>query len=1555
MVLPPAQDADGNEVGQHIDRASPSTKSGDMAAGQPASESGREGRWGEYEEVETVSRRGAMEEFAEMTRELTKLSVQHSMPSTRRRQSIARASFPGSTMAKDVDIERGASDSALSDEDHFELGDFLGDGRLERRTIAGDPAKKIGVVFKNLTVEGVDSSSSFVKTLPDAVKGTFGPDLYHLLTRFIPALQFGRKPRTRSLIQNFTGALRGGEMMLVLGRPGAGCSTFLKAIANDRSSFTAVLGGVSYGGISAEEQHKHFRGEVNYNPEDDQHFPALTVEQTLRFSLMNKTRKRDKGTISVVVDGLLKMFAISHTKNTPVGNEFTHGVSGGERKRVGIAETLATKSSVICWDNSTRGLDANTALDYVKSLRVMTDVSNRTTFVTLYQAGEDIYELMDKVMVVEEGRMLYQGPANQARSYFESLGFYCPERCTTADFLTSLCDPLVRQFQPDRQASAPKTAEELEAAFRASDIYKRILNGVDNYEKHINDTGAADTHLFQRYVGESKSKTVSKRSSYTVSFARQVKACTRRQFWLFWGDKPSLYTKFFLVLAVSLIVGSLFHGQSLDTSGAFPRGGSLFFCIVFLGWLQLSELMPAVSGRTVTARHKDYALYRPSAVVVARVLVDLPVIFAMLVIQSIVDYFLMGFDLDASKFFIFFLFIYVITISITAMYRMLAALSATIDDAVRFGGIAFNVVILFVGYAIPKQALLDDSPWFGWLFYVNPISYGYEAILASEFSDRVMDCAPSHLVPRGPGIDPMYQGCSFSGSELGSNTVSGARYLEYTFQFSRSHIWRNFGIIIAFIIGYILITAIAAELFPFVTGGGGALVFKKPKRAKSIANAQKKAHSPDEESGGIQRIGDTNGISTPRSSATGNSSNSKFKGLSTGDRVFTWTDVEYMVPYGKGEMKLLNKVTGYVKPGNMIALMGASGSGKTTLLNTLGQRQRVGVVSGEMLVDGRTLPPDFQRGTGFCEQMDIHDKTATIREALEFSAILRQDRIIPREEKIKYVEQIISLLELDDIQDAIISSVGVEQRKRLTIGVELAAKPSLLFFLDEPTSGLDSQAAFSIIRFLRKLADAGQAIICTIHQPSSLLIEQFDTILALNPEGNTFYFGPVGENGRTVIDYFAERGAFCPPRKNIAEFILETSARGRMSNGKRIDWNAEWRNSKELLNLREEIEKINVERSRLQPAEVTGSQYEYAAPLSLQCWMLTRRVFINYWRDSSYLYGKLFISTVIGIFNGFTFWQQGNTIASMQNRMFTIFLIILLPPIFMNGILPKFFMNRMLWEAREHPSRIYSWFAFCTANVVCELPAAVVTSVVYWLLWYYATGLPTNSSAAGYVFLMTMLFFFFQASWGQWVTAFAPSFTVIGNVLPFFFVMLNLFNGMMRPYSSIPPFWRFWIYYANPITWWLRGVLSATLPSTPVVCSPNELTHFNPPPGQTCTDYAGDFITSVARTGYLTNPNATTDCAYCAFSNGNEYMGTLNVHEDDKWKGFGIFLVFVVINWALVYFMIYTVRVRGWTFGAGTAVEVVEKALAWVRGLVKSIIKGKERSEGERDENKENE
>ncbi|PHH61774.1 hypothetical protein CDD81_7985 [Ophiocordyceps australis] len=1472
------------------------------------------GYWGDGIEGGAVKQREAQQEFEELQRQLSRRSTQ----SRSRRRSSGILSFLHSRQGEGVeDVESGEGgegvssveggegadegggdetevDSESAHPDGFKLRDFVQSGQLEKRDAkTGEATKRTGVVWKHLRVTGVDSGATQVRTLPQAIAGTFGPDLYRLVAR---GRGRGRAKQRRTLLHDFTGVVRPGEMMLVLGRPGSGCSTFLKAVANRREGFVSVEGEVAYGGMAAAHMDKHFKGEVVYNGEEDRHMASLTVEQTLRFSLLTKTASHERGTVQLVVEALLSMFGMRHTRHTLVGDEFTRGVSGGERKRVSIAEALATKGAVACWDNSTRGLDASTALSYAKSLRIMTDLSHRTTLTTLYQAGEGIYRLMDKVLVIDQGRMLFQGPAAAAKQYFVDLGFYCPPRQTTADFLTALCDVNARQFRPGFEHRCPKTPAQLEQAFFQSHAYARVLRDLADYERHLGQSGHADARVFEQAVRGAKSRTVRKRSVYTVSLWKQVLACTRRELWLLWGDKTALYTKFFIIVSNALIVGSLFYKSPSNTHGLFVRGGVVFFSILFLGWLQLSELIKAVAGRAVIVRQKEYAFYRPSAVSMARVLGDLPLVAVEVVVFGLIMYMMTNLDLHAAKFFIYLLFVYATTICLTALYRMFASLSPTMDDAVRFSGISLNLLIIFTGYTIAKPVLLGQKIWFGWLYYVNPMSYAFEAVLTNEFAGRRLQCAPSQIVPQGPGIGPQNQACAVVGARAGSLDVLGSDYLSQQFEYTRSHLWRNFGVVVAFAALYMVVTVWAMETFSFASSGVGALVFKSSAKQGS-----------DEEKGSAAQH---HGQQTP---------DEVLESLEASKSLFTWTDVSYSVPTGHGRQTLLNSVNGYAKPGVLLALMGASGAGKTTLLNTLSQRQTVGVVGGEMLVDGRRLDSDFQRRTGYVEQMDLHEGSATVREALVFSALLRQGRHVARRDKLDYVDKIVHLLELGPVQDAIVASLGVEHRKRLTIGVELAAKPSLLLFLDEPTSGLDSQSAFSIVRFLRKLCAAGQAIVCTIHQPSSELIEQFDQILALNPGGNVFYFGPVGRNGQAVVDYFAARGAVCPPGKNVAEFLLETGAKSQ----DRQHWNSQWAQSHEKRLVLHDIEAMKRQRSSRVDQQPPVEHHEFAAPVWLQIALLTRRMFVNQWRQPSYVYGKLFTAVIVGIFNGFTFWQLGESVADMQSRMFTLFLIVLIPPTVLNAVLPKFYMDRALWEGREHASRIYGWVAFCTASILSEIPASFVAGLVYWLLWYWPTGLPATSSTSAYVFIMTVLFFLFQSSWGQWICAWAPSFTVISNVLPFFLVVFSLFNGIIVPYSQLNVFWKYWLYWLNPSTYWMGGVLAATLAKQSVVCAANEAAHFEPPAGQNCSSFASDFVARAGR-GYLVNPDATADCMYCPFANGIEYLDSLNVKPSQKWRDFGIFLAFCFSNWMLVYFFIYTVRVKRWS-----PFSLVAKAKFW--------------------------
>lgn len=230
----------------------------------------------------------------------------------------------------------------------------------------------------------------------------------------------------------------------------------------------------------------------------------------------------------------------------------------------------------------------------------------------------------------------------------------------------------------------------------------------------------------------------------------------------------------------------------------------------------------------------------------------------------------------------------------------------------------------------------------------------------------------------------------------------------------------------------------------------------------------------------------------------------------------------------------------------------------------------------------------------------------------------------------------------------ILLGLNVEQRKRLTIGVELVAKPALLLFLDEPTSGLDSQTSWNILLLLRKLTEHGQAILCTIHQPSAMLFEQFDRLLFLARGGKTVYFGEVGKGSHILIDYFEQNGApKCPEGENPAEWMLAAigAAPGSHSD---VDWHQAWINSPERVEVRRELARIketqggkgeaalqnkDQEKSK---SEVKAEYAEFASPLWKQFIVVLTRVWQQHWRTPSYIWSKAALCALsVSCFNAF--------------------------------------------------------------------------------------------------------------------------------------------------------------------------------------------------------------------------------------------------------------------------------------------------------------------------------
>ncbi|KAG6009719.1 hypothetical protein E4U21_001467 [Claviceps maximensis] len=1411
--------------------------------------------------VPGVSVHRAEEDFAELQREFTGVSR------ASRRLNKARNVDPDALVHADsktagIDTE---ADSV------FDLEAALR-GNLAAGEAVGIKDKHIGTCWDGLTVKGIGGNANYVETFPDALV-----NLIDVITPVIKLLGMGKKPVEATLLDGFHGVCNPGEMVLVLGKPGSGCTTFLKVIANQRHGYTSVKGDVFYGPWTASE-FKRYRGEAVYNAEDDIHHPTLTVEQTLGFALDAKMPAKRPGNMTKtdfkqhVISTLLKMFNIEHTRKTVVGDHFVRGISGGERKRVSIAEMMVTNACILSWDNSTRGLDSSTALDFVRSLRVQTNLYKTTTFVSLYQASENIYNLFDKVMVIDQGKQIYFGPAQEAGRYFEGLGFAPqPPRQTTPDYLTGCTDEFERRYAPGRSASdAPHSPDTLQQAFQNSSHQKRIECDIANYKRDLEQEKHKHED-FHMAVRESKRGT-SKNSVYQVGFHLQVWALMKRQFILKLQDRFNLTLAWVRSLIVAIVLGTLYLNLEKTSASAFSKGGLLFFSLLFNAFQTFSELAGTMMGRSIVNKHKAYAFHRPSALWIGQVIVDQFFSAFEVMAFSIIVYFMTGLVRDAGAFFTFYLLILSGNIAMTLFFRIMGCASPNFDYAIKLSVIVISLFITTSGYIIQRQSM---KTWLRWMYWMNPLGLTFGALMQNEFQRIDMTCTAGSLIPSGPGYtDINHQVCTLPGSRAGTTLVAGADYIAQGFSYYPGDLWRNWSIVFALIVFFLFLNVVLGEVVRFEMGGNAFKVYIRPNKEREALNEQ--------------LIKKREARRTDKSNEAGSDLRIK------SESVLTCENLCYDVPVESGTRRLLHNIFAYVRPGELTALMGASGAGKTTLLDVLASRKNIGVISGDVLVDGSKPGKDFQRSTSYAEQLDLHEPTQTVREALRFSADLRQPYGTPQAERHAYVEEIIALLEMELMADCIIGSpdagLTVEQRKRVTIGVELAAKPELLLFLDEPTSGLDGQSAYNIVRFLKKLASAGQAILCTIHQPNAVLFENFDRLLLLQRGGRTVYFGDIGQDASILRAYLKRHGAEPAPTENVAEFMLEAIGAGSAARSGDRDWADIWEESPELEHVKKTIAEMREERRLVARESSHDLETEFASPARHQLKIVCGRMFRGFWRTPNYLITRLFNHFIVAFISGLVYLKLDNSRSSLQYTVFVIFQATVLPALIITQVGHMFHSKRALFF-REASSKMYSPLTFATAMTVAEMPCSVLCAVVFFVCLYFMPGLDATPSRAGYQFLMILITEVFTVTMGQALAALTPSPRISAQIDPLIITIFSLFCGVTIPARQMPAFWRSWLYQLDPFTRLIGGMVTTALHGLKVVCTSGELNRFVAPDNTTCGEYMAPFFEAGA-SGYLVN-NQTQNCEYCAYKVGDEFYGPLGLSFDNRWRDMVIFAGFI--------------------------------------------------------------
>ncbi|KAH6758772.1 pleiotropic drug resistance 12 [Perilla frutescens var. frutescens] len=490
-------------------------------------------------------------------------------------------------------------------------------------------------------------------------------------------------------------------------------------------------------------------------------------------------------------------------------------------------------------------------------------------------------------------------------------------------------------------------------------------------------------------------------------------------------------------------------------------------------------------------------------------------------------------------------------------------------------------------------------------------------------------------------------------------------------------------------------------------------------------------------------------------------------------------------------------VSGAFKPGVLTALMGVSGAGKTTLMDVLAGRKTGGYIEGNITVSGYLKKQEtFARISGYCEQNDIHSPCVTVYESLLFSAWMRLPPQVDSQTRKVFVDNVMELVELTPLRDGLVGLPGVsglstEQRKRLTIAVELVANPSIIF-MDEPTSGLDARAAAIVMRTVRNTVQTGRTV-----------------LLLLKRGGEEIYVGPVGQHSCNLVHYFEGIQGIEKIRDgyNPATWMLEvTSSAQEQILG--IDFAQIYKNSELYRSNKALIKELTTPRSGTKDLHF---ETKYSQPFFTQCMACLWKQYWSYWRNPIYSAVRILYTTFLALVFGSMFWNLGSKRDSLQdilNAMGSMYTsVFFLGVQIATSVQPVVAVERTVFY-RERAAGSYSALPYAFGQAVIEIPYCFAQAIIYGAIVYAMIGYDwTTAKFLWFIFFVffTLIYFVF---YGMMTAAMTPNHHIANIVSYSFYGFWNLFSGFIVPRPMTPVWWR-WYHWANPVAWTLYGLVAS--------------------------------------------------------------------------------------------------------------------------------------------------
>ncbi|KAL1967562.1 hypothetical protein VTN77DRAFT_3077 [Rasamsonia byssochlamydoides] len=1067
----------------------------------------------------------------------------------------------------------------------------------------------------------------------------------------------------KTILDGVSASMRPGSLTAIIGSSGSGKTSLLNVMAGRmESSRLRISGSTTFNG---DTNISHVRSA--YVMQQDVLIPTLTVRETLQYSAdLRLPPPMTRAERMAIVEQVIMELGLKECADTRIGSSAHKGCSGGEKRRTSIGVQMLANPSVLFCDEPTTGLDATSAFQIIRTLKGLAQ-KGRTVIVSIHAPRSEIWNLFDNVILLSRGSALYSGPVSGSLPYFEQCGFTLPAFVNPAEFLIDLA--AIDNRSVDLENASLARVNFLKQSWKERSE-EALLGGGEKAQDTI-DTSENSQHT----DGTALKK---------VPFSREFRVLTSRTFKTTLRDPMGVAGSLLEAIGMAVINGWIFLQLDKSLAGIRSREGSLYTASSLNGYLVLTyETFRLTIDIQLFDRERSEGVVSVPGFLLSRraarlLLEDLPVP----ILFAVIFYFMVGFRLEASTFFVF-LGLTVLTHYIAVTFAAVGVgVSRSFPGAGLVANLSFTLQSFACGYFVQSNQIPVYVRWLKWTAYTF---YIFGALCANEF-----------MGTSGPEYGQFYD-CPYSTDPLdpACKEYTGIFIME-SLGFPSNWIWRPCVILVGFVIGFYVLAGLLLQYNRFAMG---------------IAQARK--------SGGD--------VKTGKEKITAHPTQDVRRVTISLDKYALDIKKRGLPGRPSRTISILKPITAQFHPGQLNVIMGPSGSGKTSLLNSIARRLHGSVgtqyrLSGNMMYNGAVPSESVIRSvTSFVTQDDdALMPSLTVRESLRFAAGLRLPRWMSQEEKNRRAEEILLKMGLKDCADNLIGSdlikgISGGEKRRVTIAIQILTDPKILL-LDEPTSGLDAFTATSIIDVLNGLAAEGRTLIMTIHQSRSDIFHHFSNLLLLARGGYPVYAG----KGADMISYFGSLGYECPQQTNPADFALDLIT---------VDLQQEDREAltrQRVQHLISSWEQVPVELSRqtskiATPAEL-GSLKKQMHPFRVTFPLVLHRSAINFFRQPPLIIARTSQIIGISIIMALFFAPLKNDYPAVQSRMGFIQEFAALYFIGMLQNIAVYPPERDVFY-REEADNCYSAETFILQYTVLEVPFEIAASIIFGVVAAYAVNM----------------------------------------------------------------------------------------------------------------------------------------------------------------------------------------------------------------------------------------